>query len=158
YRKLDEFIKRQFGNPAVVGEVAGGVPVANPLKKPFADGVILAGDAARHCNPLTGGGIYTAIVSGHYAGITAADAIAEGDCSVGRLQKFNELIEKDIIVVHKRAYRLSEAVSKLSDDDLNRTAHHILSMPPDKRTIRNMFLKALISHPKLIVDIIKAFV
>ncbi len=156
-RKLDEFIKHRFGNPAVIGEVAGGIPVALPLKKPFTDGLILAGDAARHCNPLTGGGIYTAMVSGFNAGEVAADAVARNDLSVGFLKQFNKRIDKDILVVHKRAHKLAYAVSKLTDDNFNRTAHEILSIPPDQRTLRNIFLKGLVSQPKLVVEILKAF-
>lgn len=158
YQLLDDWIKHHFGNPAVVGEVAGGIPCAKPLKQPWADGILLAGDAARHCNPLTGGGIYTAMVSGHFAGITAADAVAKGDVSVSYLKKFHDLIEKDILVVHKRAYKLASAVGKLSDKNMNDTARDLLSIAPEDRTLKNIFLKGLVSQPMLVMDILKAFV
>jgi len=158
YRKLDVFIKHRFGNPAVVGEMAGGVPCSLPLKKPYTDGLILAGDAARHCNPLTGGGIYTAMVSGSHAGEVAAEAVAKGDVSENAFKLFDRRIEADINVIHKRAYKLSEVVSKLSDDVLNVTAHEILSLPPDQRTLKRIFLRGLIAYPKMVVDIVRAFV
>jgi len=157
YKKLDKFIKHHFGSPAVIGEMAGGVPCARPIKKPYADGLLLVGDAAHHCNPLTGGGIYTAMVSGREAGKLAAKSVAVGDTSVSKLKEFNKLIEEDITKVHNRAYRLAVAVGKLSDEDMNVTAADINSIPEHKRTLKNIFLKGLMSQPKLVIDVMAAF-
>lgn len=157
YRKLEEFIRYRFGKPAVIGEMAGGVPVSRALKNPFADGIILVGDAARHCNPLTGGGIYTAMVAGREAGKLGAKAVAKGDTSVRELKNYNKLIDSEIVRPHKRAYRISKAVGKLSDEDMNRTARDINSIPPEKRSLRNIFLKGLASQPKLVLDVIASF-
>ena len=157
YRRLTDFIKHRFGRPAMVGEMAGGVPVGKPLKNPVKDGFILAGDAARHCNPLTGGGIATAMIGGNYAGMVAAEAAARGDCSAGRLQKYLDLIEEEIVKPHKRAYRLAEGVGKLSDEAMNWTAHEIGSLPEDQRNLRNIFLKGLSAQPRLMLDILRAF-
>lgn len=157
YRKLDGFIHRHFGNPSVVGEMAGGVPCAQPLKKPFADGIILAGDAARHCNPLTGGGIYTAMVSGYHAGQVAVESAGKGDTSAEALKAFNNRIKNAIIKTHKRSYRLAKAVVKLTDDEMNKTAREIMSIPPEERTMRTIFLKGLVAFPKLTVDVLRAF-
>ncbi len=158
HRKLESFILKHFGKPAVIGEMAGGVPCAKPIKQPYADGILLVGDAAHHCNPLTGGGIFTAMVSGNEAGKLAAEAVSKGDTSIRELKKFNKRIEKEIIRPHKRSYRLASAVSKLSDEVMNKTAQEINSIPPEKRTLRNIFLKGLASQPKLVVDVIAAFI
>ncbi|MFH0766296.1 MAG: FAD-dependent oxidoreductase, partial [Calditrichota bacterium] len=56
YGYVRRFIKKMFGHPAVISEMTGAIPLAPPLSKPFAAGVLLAGDAARFCNPLSGGG------------------------------------------------------------------------------------------------------
>lgn len=157
YRLLTDFIARRFGRPAIVGEMAGGVPVAKPLRDPVRNGLILAGDAARHCNPLTGGGIATAMIAGNHAGRVAAEAVHTGDTSAFGLRKYLELIEDDIVKPHKRAYRLAEGVSRLTDEMINWTAHEVLSLPEGQRNLRNIFLKGLSSQPKLMVDIIRAF-
>jgi len=157
YKKLDRFIKHHYGNPAVIGEMAGGVPCARPIKKPYADGLLLVGDAAHHCNPLTGGGIYTAMVSGREAGKLAAKSVADGDTSVNKLKEFDKLIDADIVKVHKRAYRIAVAVGKLSDEDMNNTAAEINAIPADKRSLKNIFLKGLIAQPKLVIDVMAAF-
>ena len=157
YDKLLEFIHRHFGKPAVVGEMAGGVPVGKPLKNPVTEGLLLAGDAARHCNPLTGGGIATAMIAGFHAGTVAAEAVKNGNASARRLGRFNNLIEDDIVKPNKRAYRLAEAVGKLSDETMNWTAREMLAMPENQRNLRSIFLKGLSTQPLLMVDIIKAF-
>jgi geranylgeranyl reductase family protein len=56
----------------------GLIPVGGPL--PHAMGrVLLAGDAAGHTHPITGGGIHQAVVAGRLAGEAAA-AFTDGDC------------------------------------------------------------------------------
>ncbi len=69
---LDQFIqksffKERFQDCRILEIQGGGVPLAHPLKKQFADNLILVGDAARHVNPITGGGIHTALSGGRIA-------------------------------------------------------------------------------------------
>ncbi len=56
----------------------GGVPLAAPLKQQYADHLILVGDAARHVNPITGGGIHTALRGGVIAGAFLGDFVSSG--------------------------------------------------------------------------------
>ncbi|MBI1228304.1 MAG: geranylgeranyl reductase family protein [Bacteroidetes bacterium] len=71
--QLDHFIKQsffkeRFSNCRILEVQGGGVPLAAPLKTQYADNLILVGDSARHVNPITGGGIHTALSSGVIAG------------------------------------------------------------------------------------------
>jgi digeranylgeranylglycerophospholipid reductase len=80
---LDHFIRHSFLAERLKGcrilEVqGGGVPLAAPLKQQVADHVILVGDAARHVNPITGGGIHTALRGGVLAGSFLADFLPTG--------------------------------------------------------------------------------
>lgn len=60
-------------------EVTGGcVPLAAPLRRIYADGLILVGDAARQVNPLTGGGLHTALRGGVLAGKYLAATLTGG--------------------------------------------------------------------------------
>jgi digeranylgeranylglycerophospholipid reductase len=158
YRLLKEFIQNHFGNASIVGEMAGGVPVSKPMKDPYRDGIILAGDAARHCNPLTGGGIATAMMAGFHAGEVAAEAALSGDVSMKALKVYGERLQDDVTKPNTRAYRLKEGVERLSDEMLNRTADDLLSLTPEDRTLKNAFLFGLKNQPLLAVDIIRAFV
>lgn len=72
-RHLDDFIRQSFlasrlKNLRILEVQGGGVPLAAPLKRQIADHLILVGDAARHVNPITGGGIHTALRCGRIAG------------------------------------------------------------------------------------------
>lgn len=55
---LDRFVKTTFPHGKTIEFIPGGVSVCRPLPCTVADGLIIAGDAARVVDPLTGGGIY----------------------------------------------------------------------------------------------------
>ena len=80
---LDKFLKQsffkdRFKNCRILEIQGGGVPLAAPLKTQYADNLVLVGDAARHVNPITGGGIHTALNSGKIAGEFLAELIHTG--------------------------------------------------------------------------------
>ena len=68
YFMKHSFFKERFRDCRILEVQGGGVPLAAPLKTQYADNMILVGDAARHVNPITGGGIHTALASGVIAG------------------------------------------------------------------------------------------
>ncbi|NIR51166.1 NAD(P)/FAD-dependent oxidoreductase [candidate division KSB1 bacterium] len=156
-RYLQEFIDKQFPHAAVLYTVVGGVPCAATLKKIVADGLMLVGDAAHQVNPISGGGIVTAMIAGQMAGKVAADAIKENDVSEKRLQEYANEWHRVEGKNHERFYKIKKAIYKLTDEDLNRTADTVLSLPSEKRTIINIFKAALVKNPSLIFDVIKVF-
>jgi digeranylgeranylglycerophospholipid reductase len=64
----NSFLKERLKNARILEIHGGGVPLAAPLRTQYATNVILVGDAARHVNPITGGGIHTALTGGVIAG------------------------------------------------------------------------------------------
>lgn len=81
---LDAFIKNsflshRFKNARLLEVQGGGVPLAAPLKKQYADNILLVGDAARHVNPITGGGIHTALSGGNIAADFLIRHLPSGD-------------------------------------------------------------------------------
>ncbi len=93
---LDHFMKHSFmaerlQDCRILEIQGGGVPLAAPLKKQVADHIILVGDAARHVNPITGGGIHTAlrcgVIAGHFLGDFLPSDIAP---SAEHLQAYQE--------------------------------------------------------------------
>ena len=69
---LDRFLRQsffadRFANSRILEVQGGGVPLAAPLRTQYADNLILVGDAARHVNPITGGGLHTAVAGGKIA-------------------------------------------------------------------------------------------
>ncbi len=82
-RHLDHFIKNSFlkdrlKNARILEVQGGGVPLAAPLRTQYAPGIILVGDAARHVNPITGGGIHTALTGGLIAGKFVSELVHAG--------------------------------------------------------------------------------
>ena len=155
YYYVRKFIKRRYGEVSVLSETSGLVPGVKPLKKPFSERLLLAGDAAHFIYPLSGGGIFTAMYSGKYAGKTAAEAVIREDYSEKFLQKYVKYIGKEIIANNMRAFKVKKALDKLPDEILNRTIREMVKIPPEKRKVRDLFLYSLKGNPKLVVDIIR---
>lgn len=158
HKYLNEFIDRHFPNAAVLYTVLGGVPCAPTLKKIVADGLMLVGDAAHQVNPISGGGITTAMLAGKIAGRVAAQAIEVDDLSEKKLECYTEEWYKAEGKNHERFHKIKKAIYKLTDEDFNKTADSVLRLPSEKRTIINLFKSALVKHPSLIFDVIKVFV
>ena len=118
---------------------------------------MLVGHAAHQVNPISGGGITTAMIAGKIAGGVAAKAIAEDDVSENRLSQYARDWHKAEGKNHERTYKIKQAVYKLTDEDLNKTADTILSVPLEKRTLANIFRTALFRHPSVILDVVKVF-
>jgi digeranylgeranylglycerophospholipid reductase len=156
-RYLQEFIDRRFPGASAVYTVVGGVTCAPTLKQIVGNGVMLVGDAAHQINPISGGGIVTAMLAGRIAGRVAAEAIAEGDISGKRLEQYAREWHEAEGKNHERLYKIKQAVYKFTDDELNRTAGAVLAMRPEERTLVNIFKAALIRHPGLIFDVLKVF-
>jgi flavin-dependent dehydrogenase len=90
---LDDFVQgtpsvaERFRNATPVGRTAGWpLPVASARRRTVFDGALLTGDAASLVDPLTGEGIYTALVSGLSAARAAAAGLRAGDVSKAALQ------------------------------------------------------------------------
>jgi len=71
----NSFLKERFKNARILEVHGGGVPLAAPLRTQYAANLILVGDAARHVNPITGGGIHTALTGGLIAGKFLAEMV-----------------------------------------------------------------------------------
>ncbi len=155
---LDIFIEHHFPGSSVVSESAGSLPIDKPPAKTYTDGVIIAGDAARHCNPLSGAGICSGMISGGQAGITAAEAVLNDNYSANALSAFQDRIRNKFVLQHNREYRIAKAFRKFDDNFLNSLAKVIREIPVEERTHRRILLKTFTSQPHLFLDIMKAFI
>jgi len=52
---------------------------------------------------------------------------------------------------------LKEAVHRLTDKILNDAAKILNKLPPDQRSMQNIFRITLAHHPKLLLDIARSF-
>jgi digeranylgeranylglycerophospholipid reductase len=154
---LDRFVEKQFPQAAVLACVAGGVPCAKPFKQIHGPGFLLAGDAAAHSNPLTGGGIINAMSAGKLAGEIAGECQRTGDWSEKALAGYTHRWEERFGDEQRRYYRLKEAVSRLTDQVFNQAADILNRLPDDKRTLQSVIRTTLAHHPKLLLDIARSF-
>ena len=77
---LDHLLDRlAVGRGAIVGRTGGAVPVGGPVERIRVGDTLLVGDAAGHTHPITGAGIFSAVVAGTLAGQAVAKAVKAGD-------------------------------------------------------------------------------
>jgi digeranylgeranylglycerophospholipid reductase len=153
---LNNFMMKNYPDAPVLTSIAGGVPGAITLDKISAPGIMLAGDAARQVNPLSGGGIASGMIGGSIAGRIAGEAI--------RLNKPDHVLTYDK-AWHDRLGKRHEIFEKIkngiyyfNDDKFNKIAHSFNKVPKSKRTLGRLFTTALFNQPSLLVDIAKVFV
>ncbi len=139
-RYLDAFIARRPGlaKGEPIEEVAGGVTTSLPVERSAMAGLLLAGDAARLIDPLTGAGIENGLLSGRLAGETAARAVREGDTSAESLQAYDRAwrsrLEEDLA----RHYLVKEGLQKLDDATIDRVFHAIAEADLRPLTVRSV--------------------
>ncbi len=109
----------EIAKGSIIEVNAGCVPVGGLVKDMVASGFVLCGEAANHVNPIHGGGIKEAVMSGQMAADVIAECLKTGDVSKRALSKYNEVWWSERGDHLKRVEKLRETLEKLSDQDLN---------------------------------------
>ena len=115
-KRLDNFIQQKNIKGKVIHKTAGAIPYMGPLEKTYADGVLIAGDAAGHTNPVFLGGISTAMQTGRLAGKVASESLKVGDFSSKFLSRYQKQWKK----------------MPLADKSLLKTAKVMRAFTPEK--------------------------
>ena len=155
---LDAYLAKHFPRGTVTGLTVGGVISGTTVKRTVADGVMLAGDAAHMINPLSGGGIITAMKAGRLAGRHAARALRAGDTSAARLQAYHDEWMELLGNAHLLYYTLKETINRFDDAFFNRLARTVNKVPLEKRTLGRVMASALVHHPTLLPTAARLFV
>ena len=155
---LHSYLDSYFPTGTRTGYTVGGVIAHTTVKRTVADALILCGDAAHMVNPLSGGGIVTAMKAGRLAGRTAADALRAHDTSATRLQRYHEAWMALMGDDHERFYRIKEALNRFDDSFYNDLARTVNAIAPDRRTLGRIFAHALMQHPSLLPVAARYFV
>jgi digeranylgeranylglycerophospholipid reductase len=109
HRFIERYPQLERGSPVTL--IAGNVPVGIARGPIVADGLILAGDAARQADPMTGGGIANAMVAGRLAAEVCAQAVEEGDTSAPTLREYEKRWAESRGRKMRRNYRLKTRLS-----------------------------------------------
>ncbi len=118
---LDEFLKLhpEINKGSILEVNAGCVPVGGMVEDMVDNGLVLCGEAANHVNPIHGGGIKEAVLSGQMAADVIGECIKKNDVSKKALSQYNNVWWEKRGNHLKRVEKLRETLEKLSDSDLN---------------------------------------
>jgi digeranylgeranylglycerophospholipid reductase len=118
---LDEFLKLhpEISKGSIIEVNGGCVPVGGMVKDMVCNGFVLCGEAANHVNPIHGGGIKEAVISGIMAADVISECLKKNDVSKKALSKYNDVWWEERGNHLKRVEKLRETLEKLSDHDLN---------------------------------------
>jgi len=151
---LDKWIKRHpgYAKGKSIEDVAGAVSVSQPLKRTVANGVMLVGDAARLVDPLTGGGVANACVSGVFAGEVAKAAWDAQDFSERFLQlyekKWRDALEEQLL----RNYLAKETLGRLTDEQLDKIVDALQSVRIEKVTTLEILRAVQAKYPEIVKE------
>ncbi len=120
-------------------------PGGSVYKPSFDEGLLIAGDAAGMVSSITGEGIYYAVRAGMEAGVTAAEAINEGDVSREFLSKYQERWERSIGVA-----------LEFQDQIFHETVGKILILE-DERERENQYERGFIEAFSMLIDFIQEY-
>ena len=159
YEHLLEFVKNcpATKNAQPVELNIGGDPVGGMLKNLVKDHLMIVGDAAGHVNPLTGGGIITALEAGMYAGEVAASAVKEDNFSEKRLMEYQEKCKTEIGDSFDKYLKTKDYMLSLSDSDLDSIAKAFQDTEFENISTKELIKLLIKVSPKALLKLGKLF-
>ncbi|MCW3141635.1 MAG: NAD(P)/FAD-dependent oxidoreductase [Methanophagales archaeon] len=156
YDYLNAFVQDKFPDGKIIAEMYGAVPLSGPVYETVANGLILVGDAARHVNPITGGGILEAMQGGEIAGDVIAKAVHENNTSKRRLKEYEKRWRKEFGKVLKVGLKTKNIVLNLSTQDLNKFFHSLAGGIRIKEFSERALLKEMIKkNPRMLFSLVR---
>ncbi len=155
-RYLDDFIRNneRFSKGVITEINAGGVSVGLPIEKTVADRMLVVGDAARMIDPLTGGGVLTACISGQEAGRLIVKALENKDTSAeglgGYERAWRDRVEDQLV----RNYLAKEKLLDLDDDVLDKVIEGLSEYDLGEVSTQELLKGILEKHPELVNELV----
>ena len=149
---LEQFIDEYGLREKKINRAFGGqIPAGGPVKKTYADGIMLIGDAAGFTSPMFEGGTSLAMTSGKFAAIVAKGAINSNNTSSSELSKYENLWRNEF-PDYAKLVGGKDMTYRFTDSELNRIAKFI---PRDLTTISaaqklSIGAKVLLTAPGLL--------
>ena len=151
---LDKFIEKEerLKDAQPIRFLAGAVPVALPVET-VRDNLILVGDAARHVDPITGGGLTHCLEVGKIAGEVIGKAVKEKNFSAEFLSEYETRWKEAIGKKMKRNYMVKEILLDMDDKTFNMLADSLKDYDFDEISTIGI-VKALVKkHPMLLMKL-----
>lgn len=148
---LDKFIashpELKKGEP--VRLIAGAAPVAEPIET-VKDNLILVGDAARHVDPITGGGLTTSLEGGKIAGKTIGMAVEKQSFDKDTLSDYENGWKKAFGKKLHRNYVVKEIMLDFDDKTLNMLADSVKNYNFQEFSTLSLVKALVFKHPTLL--------
>jgi digeranylgeranylglycerophospholipid reductase len=148
---LDKFIashpELKKGEP--VRLIAGAAPVAEPIET-VKDNLILVGDAARHVDPITGGGLTTSLEGGKIAGKTIGRAVEKQKFDKETLSDYETDWKKAFGKKLHRNYVVKEIMLDFDDKTLNMLADSVKNYNFQEFSTLSLIKALVFKHPTLL--------
>lgn len=151
---LDKFItshpKLKKGEPIRV--LAGAVPVARPVET-VRDNLLLVGDAARHADPITGGGLTTALEGGKIAGETIGKAVEDQKFDKETLSVYEAGWKEAFAKKLLRNYVVKDIMLDFDDKTLNMLADSLKDYKFEEFSTLSLVKALVLKHPTLLMKL-----
>jgi digeranylgeranylglycerophospholipid reductase len=154
---LNAFVERRFPSGQPVELHVGGTPVSKGAATTVGDGLMLVGDAARHADPMTGGGIINALEGGKLAGQVAKHAVQAQDSSRKVLKRYEAAWRASFGKTLERNYKIKDVFVTLSDADLNKLVHSLQGLPLEELSVAGIIKRLIARNPRLLTRISHLF-
>jgi digeranylgeranylglycerophospholipid reductase len=148
---LGKFVSHRFSEGQQLGLMVGSCPSSDELETIIRNGLMLVGDAAHHCDPLTGGGIIHAMEGGKIAGDVARTAVKQRDSSVRVLKEYEDRWRGSLFgKLQHRHYRMKESAVTLSDNEWNKLIRLLKGIRPQQMRFAAVAMRLVAANPKIL--------
>jgi len=151
---LDKFIESDHrlkkGEP--VRFLAGAVPVSLPVET-VRDHLVLVGDAARHVDPITGGGLTHCLEGGKIAGEVIGEAVEKQDFTKEILMKYETGWKNAFGGKLKRNYAVKEIMLDMDDKTFNMLADSLKDYKFEELSTYGLIKALVLKHPTLLMKL-----
>ncbi|MCK4902913.1 MAG: NAD(P)/FAD-dependent oxidoreductase, partial [Thermoplasmatales archaeon] len=133
--------------------LAGAVPVTNPVETTVQDNLLLVGDAARHVDPITGGGLTHCLEGGKIAGETIGMAVEKQQFDQEILSVYETGWKEAFAKKIKRNYMVKEILLDMEDKTLNMLADSLKDVKFDEISTLGLVKALVLKHPTLLMKL-----
>lgn len=149
---LDKYIQKdeRLRHGEILEIAGGGVSTSPGLSCSVADNLMIVGDAARVINPMTGGGIYHACMTGKLAGETAGRCAEKKDFSQEALMEYDQAWRAKIDEELQRNWKIKEKFVKMPDELLDEFVMAISDYDLKRIRVDNLVEAARAKFPQIL--------
>jgi digeranylgeranylglycerophospholipid reductase len=151
---LDKFIanRPELNCGKAIKEIAGAISCSLPVDQSVDDNILLVGDAARHIDPITGGGIVNGILAGKIAGEVTADAIQKEDYSKEFLMTYDKGWRNEFEGKMMRNWFAKEKLVTLDDEVFDNVLEALQDVDLEHVTTLNILRAVQSKYPELVKE------